>query len=280
MDESQKRDVDYGEKNKVTVSNDFIKADYPKGITAMDLKLMRFVISQCRKGDTAFYEYQFSVTDIADRFHIDRMNMYRWAHASVRRLFNCNLEIGTKQDYELLHIFRTAKYKAGTFTMQLDEKTEKKFLQLRRDFTSIPLLPVLAMKGKNSIRIYEVLCEKLMGNMPYADTAMSIYVSLEELRQITETEDKKSYDHLSHFKNKIILPSVNEIEIGADWKVIINDVKRGKKVIGINFEIWSRPSWEYIQDCKEKGILPNRGKYGNDEEQVPGQMTFADYFKE
>lgn len=271
----EKRNVDYGENNKITALNDFIEAEYPAGITATDLKMMRFIISQCRKNDKSFYVYEFSVSDIAGRFHIDRDNMYRSAHQSIARLFNCNLKVGTEKEYELLHLFRTAKYKDGVFTMQLSEETDKLFLQLKRNFTSVPLLPVLAMKSKSSIRIFEAICEKLMGHMPYADNAVNAYISVEELRKVTETVNAKSYDHMSHFKRKVINPSVEEIERAANWKILVKNVKKSRTVIGINFEIWSRNGWEYIEDCKRKGILPKRGNA----EQLPGQMSLFDYLQ-
>ena len=277
--EDERREADYSEDNKITVHNDFVTALYPKGITATDLKMMRFIISQCRMSDVEFYEYSFSVTDIAGRFHIDRDHMYKAAHESIARLFSCNLKVGTEKKYELFHIFRTAKYENGIFTMRLSEESNKLFLQLRKNFTNVPLLPVLSMKSKSSIRIFELLCEKLKGNLPFADNAMSLYVDLGELRQVTETLNAKSYDRMTNFKKRVVNPSIAEIEQAAGWKIVLQNVKKGKSITGFNFEIWSRNGWEYIEDCKAKGILPYRGKYGNDENQVPGQMTFADYFK-
>ena len=272
------REVSYDERNKVVVHNDFIKAIYPANITATDLKLMRFVISQCRKNDTSFYEYSFSVSDIADRFHIDADNMYSAAHKMVLRLFACNLQIGDEKKYELIHIFSKVKYNSGIFTMQLGKDMKSLCLQLQRNFTSIPLLPVLAMKNKRSIRIFELIYEKLKGNLPYADVVVSVYISLNELREITETESSKSYEHMSYFRRRIIDPAVEEIEQAADWKIILSNVKSGREIKGLNFELWSRKSYEYIEDCKRKGIIPNRGNHEAEEDiQVPGQLNISDW---
>ena len=271
----KKRDADYGEDNKVTVRNDFVKADYPSQMTAMDLKLLRLVISQCRKSDTEFYEYEFSVVDIADRFGMDKSNLYREAKESVRRLFKCDLEVGSDEEYELLHIFKTAKYKSGVFTMQLSDEVEKLFLRLKKNFTNIPLLPILAMKNKNSIRIYELICQKFMSHYPYADRAMVIEVSLEELREITDTAKRKSYDHTGHLKNKILNPSLAEIEMAADWKIIVKDMKRSRRITGFELTVWDRIGYEVIEQCKREGRIPPRPKY--QEEDIPGQMSIFDY---
>ena len=280
MQEKEKREVDYGEDHKVTVRNDFVTAAYPKDITAADLKLLRLVISQCRKNDTEFYEYTFKVQDIAEMFGVNKSNMYRVAHETALRLFNCNLKLEDGKRYKLIHILQTAEYDSGAFTLQLSGETAKLFLRLQRDFTNIPLLPILAMKNKSSIRIYELICQKFIGHYPYADYATEVQLTTNEIRKVTETEKQKSYDHIGHFKARIFRPAIEEIEKAAGWKIIQHDLKKGRAVIGFRLEVWSRNGWEYIEDCKEKGILPNRGKYGNDDGQVPGQMTFADYFKQ
>ena len=265
----KKRKADYGEDNKVTVRNDFVKADYPAQMTATDLKLLRLVISQCRKSDTEFYEYEFNAVDIAEKFGMDKSNLYREAKNSVRRLFKCDLEVGTQEEYELLHIFKTARYKAGVFTMQLSDEVEKLFLRLKRDFTNIPLVPILAMKNKNSIRIYELLCQRLMGHYPYAANATEITVTLEDLRDVTNTSKSKSYDHISHFKNKILNPSISEIEIAADWKIVVTDLKRSRRITGFRLEIWSRNGWEVVEHCKRTGeLLP-----GKQDQPIEGQMN-------
>lgn len=275
----KKREADYRPEAKLTVRNDFVTADYPIDITATDMKILRMVIAQCRKNDTEFMEYDFSAVDLAEKFNMDKSNLYRVARSCVKRLFKCDLTVGDDKKFEMLHIFRTVKYEDGRFTMKLSEEVEKLFLQLNRDFTDMPLLPILSMRNKNSIRIYELICRKCMRQYPYADHATEITISTEELRKVTETSNTKSYDHTGHLKSRVLIPSITEIEKAASWKIFCNDLKKSRKVTGFCLEIWSRDGWEYIQDCKEKGILPNRGKYGNDDNQVPGQMSISDYFK-
>lgn len=273
----KKRKADYGEDNKVTVRNDFVKADYPTQMTATDLKLLRLVIAQCRKSDTEFYEYQFNAIDIAEQLGMDKSNLYREAQNSVRRLFKCDLEVGTNEEYELLHIFKTAKYKSGVFTMQLSDEVEKLFLRLKKNFTNIPLLPILAMKSKNSIRVYELICQKFMSHYPYADHATVVNISLEELREVTETVKAKSYDHTGHLKNKILNPSLSEIETAADWKIIVKDLKRSRKIIGFELTVWDRNGYEVVEKCKREGTMPPRPKY---QDVLPGQMNIYDFLSE
>lgn len=277
-DDGKKREVSFSEDNHIDIKNPAIEAVYPDGIKASDLKMMRFVMSQCKKGDTEFFEYEFNATDIADHLNLDRHNLYREAlKMTEERLFNCNLKIGSENDHELVHIFKKCKYKNGTFVMRMDDEASKYFLELRNNFTEIPIAPILTMKNKNSIRIYELICMKFMSRYPYADNATSINVTLEELRKVTETEGRKSYDQAGHLKERILNPSIEEIEKAADWKIIVTNLKRSRQVIGFNLEVWSRSGWEVIEKYKRDGILPPTKK---NPDSLPGQMSFFDILEQ
>lgn len=269
----EKREVSFNEDNHVDVKNEFITAEYPDGIKAADMKMLRFVISQCKRGDKEFFEYEFSAAEIAEYMNMDKFNLYREAKdMTEKRLFNCNLRIGTNDDHELIHLFRKCKYRNGVFTMRMDDEAASLFLSLRGNFTEIPIAPILAMRNKNSIRIYEMICQKFMSNYPYADCAKVIDISLEELRKVTETEGKKSYDHTGHLKNKVLTPSLAEIEEAAGWKIIVENKKRGRRITGFELTVWSRAGWEVIEKYKHEGKIPPRMV----QKELPGQMSIFD----
>lgn len=271
MDEEKKREPSFDDGNHVDVKNEFITADYPEGMKAADLKMLRFVISQCKLGDTEFFEYEFSAAKIADYMNMDKFNLYREAmDMTEKRLFNCNLRIGTEKDHELIHLFRKCTYKNGTFTMRMDEEAAQLFLKLGGQFTEIPIAPILVMKNKNSIRIYELMCQKMMHNYPHSTHATGIEISLDELRKVTETTGKKSYDHAGHFKERVLTPALQEIEKAAMWKTIVNDKKRSRRIVGFSLEVWTSTGYEKVQRYKNAGqFLP--------EDEIDGQMELSDF---
>lgn len=273
MKEEEKREVDFREENHVDVRNDFITMEYPEGIKAADLKMIRFVISQCRKGDKEFFEYEFSAADMAKHMHMDKSNLYHDAmDMAEKRLFNCNLRKGTEKQHEIIHLFKKCTYNNGIFTMRMDDEAKELFLELRRNFTEIPIAPILLMRNKNSIRIYELICEKFMSHFPYANKCTSINISLDELLKVTEREAKKSYEQAGHVKERVLTPAIREIEEAADWKIIVTNLKRSRKVTGFNLEVWSRNGWEVMEQCKREGTLPPMPKYRNGADDVfPGQ---------
>ena len=151
-------------------------------------------------------------------------------------------------------------------------------LRLKRDFTQIPIASVLMMRSKYAIRLFELLCEKMRNCLPFADTATEVILKLEEIRKVTGTDKKKAYNKTSNLKNKVVLPALREIEETAGWKILRYDLKKGRAVIGFRLEVWSRNGWEYMEECKAKGIIPNRGNREY-ESQIPGQMSIFDFVK-
>ena len=281
-----KREPEYDEKNKMVVSNKYVHAMHPYNLSINAMKLFRLVVTQCRLKDEEFFEYDFKITDLAEAFHISSPSLYRDIKQMCKNMSFAVLYVGDddnpENDWEYKPIFSECSYKklSGKVTIQLNPKVTDLFLQLKKNFTKVPIAAVLMMKSKYSIRLFEMLCEKMRNCLPYADTATEVTLSLEEIRKSTGTDKKKTYDILTNLKKRVFYPSIEEIEATAGWKIICTDLKKGRTVIGFRLEVWSRNGWEYIEDCKAKGILPNRGKYGGDDSQVPGQMTFADYFKQ
>jgi plasmid replication initiation protein len=165
-----------------------------------------------------------------------------------------------RRSWEYRSIFQICRYdgKTGTITVQLGEGVTDLFLRLRRDFTRIPIAALLTMKSKYAIRLFEVMCEKMRNCMPFADHATEMQLSIEEIRTATGTDQQKTYDIITNLKRRILGPALEEIEQAASWKIICEDVKRSRRVVGFRLVVWSRNGWEYLEECKRKGIIPER----------------------
>ena len=62
----------------------------------------------------------------------------------------------------------------------------------------------------------------------------------------------------------MLAPAIKEIEENANWKIIYTDVKKGRKIVGFNLEVWSAIGYAYMERCKQEGVLP-------------GQMDITDF---
>ena len=287
-----KRETDYdaNQKNKVVVRNDFIKAIHPKEMDLKTMKLFRLVISQCRKPDQELYSYDFKISDLAKALDIDSSNIYKDTENMCLNMMKMVLKYGggsPGKSWKMKHIFETCEYesKSGTLTIKLHEEMAELVLRLSGKFTQIPVSSVLMMKSKYAIRLYELLCEKMMDQKPHADTAIGIQLEIDEIRKATGTDKKKTYEKISNLKNKVLLPAIQDIETAtrhrgledfSGWKIVVHDMKYGRKIIGFSLEIWDRNGYEVIEECKRNGTLPPRPKY-KDDDNIPGQMSIYDF---
>lgn len=267
---------DYREDNKMVVSNNYVRAVHPDSMNINAMKLFRLIVTQCRMHDTEFFEYECKLTDLAEVFHTDRFDLYRDVQKLCKNVMQTVLYIGDgnpKHSWEYRAIFSKCSYtaKTGKLYVKLSPEVTDLFLQLRRNFTRIPIYAILTMKSKYAIRLYELINEKLMSNLPYANHATEITVTLEEARAVTGTDKQKTYNKISNFKHRVFEPALKEIEECANWKIITKPYKNGRQIVGFILQIWSRNGWEYIEDCKAKGIIPD---------QIAGQMTIFDFVQQ
>lgn len=278
-----KREADYNKENKMVVRNDYVKAIHPDRMSVNAMKLFRLTIAQCRMNDEELFEYTFKAEELAKAFHIESKNLYREIQSMCMSMMQMVLLYGEgdpRKSWTMKHIVERCTHEQGSgeIVIQLHKDMTDLLLRLKRDFTKVPIASVLLMRSKYSIRLFELLCEKIKNCLPYADTATEVTLTLEEIRKATGTDKKKTYDKTSNLKARVFNPSLSEIEESAEWKILCYDLKKGRKVIGFRLEIWSRNGWEYIEDCKAKGIIPNRGNREY-ESQIPGQMSIFDYVK-
>ena len=281
----EKRQPDYREDNKLVVSNDYITAVHPDRMNINAMKLFRLAITQCRMNDNGFYQYDFKISDLAEVLKVDRSDIHRDAQKMCISMAQAVLLIGDgnpRHGWEVLTIFETCKYspRDQAIKVELSGKMTKLFLQLKARFTRIPIAAMLTMKSKYGIRLFELICMKIQSYYPYADHATEIQLTLDEIKKTAGVEKKKTYDSISHVKQKILMPALKEIEECAKWKIICTDVKHARKVTGFNLEIWERNGWEVMEKYKRERVIPPQRKQADESDDVlPGQMSIFDVWK-
>lgn len=290
----KKRETDYDneQKNKISVRNDFVKAVHPDKMDLKSMKLFRLVVSQCRERDSELYAYDFKITELAKAIGVDSSNIYKDTENMCLNLMQMVLKYGSgdpSQNWKMKHIFETCEYtsETGTLTIKLHEDMTDLVLRLGGKFTQIPIYSVLMMKSKYAIRLYELICEKMMNNKPHGNVAVAVDLSLDEIRQATGTDKNKTYDIISNLKRKVVLPAIKDIEAATryrgqenftGWKIILNNTKKGRRITGFNLEIWTRSGYAVTEQCKREGKLPPVPKYRDEKPEKPmeGQMTIYD----
>ncbi len=119
--------------------------------------------------------------------------------------------------------------KSGIVKIRIDEDLVPYLYELKERFTQYQLYNILAMKSAFSVRIYE-----LMKSYEYQKN--KIY-DLEELKQLLGVENVKSYKEFAPFRQKVLEVAEREINELTDINISYETIKKGTKVVKINFSI-------------------------------------------
>lgn len=237
-----KREVDTRESVKVVVTNTFIEGKVSRDMDVNAQKFLRLCIAQCRMHDDQFWGYEVSATELADMFGVSLSNIYhhvdRWTDQAMEAKLILK-EYGAKK-FRKYNLFGSCWYEDGILRMKMNEDMKPLILQIRKEqgFTQYELSNIVTMKGKYSIRIYEMIQKEMRQLSPYGQKTVKVVLQLDEIRNQTNTE--KQYEKLSAFKSYVLNKAQLEIEKAMNWKIVRNDIKKGRSVTGFEFEIWSQ----------------------------------------
>ena len=105
-------------------------------------------------------------------------------------------------------------------------------------------------KSEYSFRVYELLKQY--------ETVGSRVLLIEELKEFLDT-DQKSYEKYNRFKEKVLLKALQEINKHSDITVKMQEIKKGRKVEAVEFEILKNnnyitplDNWEDYQRMSNK----------------------------
>lgn len=236
----QMKKAEIKEQMKVVTSNKFIHADGLQNLSIKERKLLYIAISQCRINDKEFYEYRISAKEFADLMDIDVSNLYEEAGKIARDLCLTLIKCEDKNDKNNTRIYTVFSYidygKIG-FAMKLNSDISELLLQLKSNFTQPLLEDFLRMKSPYSIAIWHLMQEKMKSKKPYGDNHIDFYLSLEELRQVTGTENK--FIQLGQFKERVLDKAIREIKDSCSVNVMYKNVKVSRTVVGFDFTAYS-----------------------------------------
>jgi len=125
---------------------------------------------------------------------------------------------------------------SGKVNIKLDELMTPHLFDLQEKFTSYGLSSILVMKSQYSIRIYELL-------KSYAFLHSKSF-EIDEFKNLLMVENIKSYKDFSLFRVKVIEIAVKEINEYSDIKVSYRPIKKGNKVVKLEFKMKNKTSDE------------------------------------
>ena len=251
----------------VVKSNDLIQKSR-FNLSLQQQKIILYLISKIRPEDEEFQLYEFDIQEFCRVCGIDEANgkNYKLLKDSIQGIRDKSCWVTLPNgNHSLIAWIEKARIleNSGTIEIKLDNDMKPYLLKLKENYTQYELIWTLHFRSKYTIRLYE-LCKSIHYHEleEYSRT-----YTLDELRQLFGAETYKTFQH---FKDRVLVPSINEINEYSDKFLEFKPIKQKKKVVGIQLVIHSKSTLETLkiqsEIDKEMGI-------------PPGQMTLWDEIK-
>lgn len=256
MDETRILDIRNG---MVRKANDLIQKSR-FNLSLQQQKIVLYLISQITPFDEEFKTYEFSIPEFCRVCGIisDGGKNYNDLKTAVKDIADKSLWVTLANgDETLLRWIEKAKITSGggTIKIRLDDDMKPYLLQLKENYTQYELIFTLHFKSKYTIRLYELIKSIHFHDL---ETYKRKY-PVDDLRRLIDAEIYTEYRNL---KQRALLPAISEINEYSDKKISMEEIRRGRKVIAVEFTIESKDSLETlkIRDGieKEMGLLPGQ----------------------
>lgn len=181
-------------------------------LSSIQKKLVALVYAKVRLEDNEFHDYEFYRQDIARAFHREADGNYDWLKDECKKILKQVIAIPNPLDPEgwtLSVFFTDITYspKAGTVVFHLAPKLKPYFLQLKAQYTVIPLSAIMRLSGKYALRILDIIMQ--WGSLIEAKGEYSISLPIEELRTAWGLDDK--YRTARAFRQLVIDKAIIEL---------------------------------------------------------------------
>ena len=210
-------------------------------LNLQEQRLLLYLISKIKPDDKALEEIEIPIKEFCKVCGIDYINdgrAYQYTRHTLKTLADKSNWIEFEENTEtLVRWIDTAELNKtkGKIKVGLSKTLMPYLLDLKKQYTSYPLLNILPMKSKYGIRLYEIL-------KSYANLG-SKRISIDELKKRLNAEN---YKDTSNFKKKVLFPALKDIERYGDIKVSTIFIKTKNKITHIEFVI------TLIDDINEK----------------------------
>lgn len=218
------------EKNSLTVTQSNILTNASYRFSLNEQRVMLMVLAQIdsmKKEYTKKDSFKITSKEYSQIFGVHPKTAYRDLKDVGDKLFERKLTfplpgkgryVKTRWVYEVEY-----NENVGAITLTLAPRMLPLLTQLSEKFTSYQLMHTVKFKSAYTHRLYQLLTQwKSVG---------SVTIPLDGLKQRFELTDY--YDEYKRLKEKIIKPSIEEINKYSNLKVSMKEIKEGRSVVAI-----------------------------------------------
>lgn len=212
-------------------------------LTLQQQKILLFFISRIKPDDEPGTMYEMTIQDFCKVCGCSSDSGYYYQTikediASIDKAISwIEIEPGREVRFRWLDMIEINR-NTGKIRVSFHRTVENYLFQLKEQYTQYSLFNVLAMKCKYSVRVYEYLY-----SLKYKK---DIYVDIDEFRKRVDAEIYSRYVHL---QQKVIKPSLEEINRYTDIHVEYEPIKSGREYKTLHFTITRKEAIElYISN--------------------------------
>lgn len=235
----------------VTKSNNLVEARYHFSI--WETRVFTKLVSLIQPGDADFKKYKLQIKDLVSFFGVNDNDAYAKIKAVPDNLLKKVVTIPYTENGEerflktgLIAQASIPKKKEGFIELSFHPDLKPYLLQLKRTFLSYDIRNVLKISSVYSVRIYELLKQyEKIGHREF---------DIDTLKVILGVSDK--YKLYGHFKSRIILKAQEDLKLHTDICFSFSEVKAGRKVVAIIFEIRTNKNAEIATKSKDTEKSP------------------------
>lgn len=205
-------------------------------------KIVLYLISQITQYDEEFKLYEFSIQEFCKICGISETGNYGDIKSAIKDIADKSVWIKIENEETLLRWIEKpyVNRKSGIIKIRLDNDMKPYLLQLKENFTSYELIWTLHFKSKYTIRLYELIKSIHFHELE----EYTREYKLEDLRRLLGAE---KYDRWIHFKQRVLEPTIDEINNFSDKNIEWTPIKKGKAVEKIRFTITTKDSLEALE---------------------------------
>lgn len=243
--------------NELTISkaNSFVEASYSMTLDEMrvlSLTLGVFDPTNPKRG------FDFTVAEFCKHFpEVNPDIAYVQVQKAIRKISSRWMTL--QNDDHILHevAFVTDRVyfkKEGRFYIEFHEKILPYIANLKARYTKYELVNIGAFTSTHTIRLYE-LCSQYK-------TVGTREIKLEDLKDWLQVSDK--YDRYNNFNQRVLEPSITEINAKSDLLVDVKPIKRGRSIHALYFTIKPQKAVQSTEKTANKRPnFPHKNKYGS-----------------
>lgn len=211
-------------------ANLLIESYHNHSFTLYETRILLKVCSMINIKDKRFRDYIFNISDFAKEFdfNIDYADFKKAVKGLVGKTIQ--IKVG-RRGWEVFSYLSYGKYipYEGKVHLRFDPAMTPYLLELDKCFTSYKLKYVANLRRANSLRLYELLkqYEGAIGSRTISVINIIRHLNLQS----------KAYKIYGSFKQIILTPCINEINEKTDIQVSFDEIKEGRKVVEIKFNI-------------------------------------------